>query len=264
VTAVANPALKAFIAQLGDELLFAQVVIRRAERGYELCHEADRQRAPNELRLTPVSELRALALHTAAGAFRPLKSAPNLRAGWRVAAQNDEELEAVFHQLYPSAIADWFAAQQQPAPVTHYREFTNRQTGMYRVTTMLTDEQAAQVTRACCHRRICLKRRLWTVGQLPPDAASEKSLIPCLEPCAILLEFARKALRLEQENETPPTTSPGSLEALEAAMETALKAPGSDQREADFNSPNNPRRLQLAIEKLNLLATKPGSRDEPH
>jgi len=265
VTAVANPALKAFIAQLGDELLFAQIIIRRAGRGYELRHEADHQRASEELPLTPVSELRALALHTTAGAFRPLKSAPNLRSGWRVAAASEEELEAALQHLYPGALADWFAAQSRPAPVTHYREFTNRQTGMYRVTTMLTDEQAAQMTRACCNRRFCLKQRLWTVGQLPPDTASEKSLIPCLEPCAILLEFARKALRLEQEqeNETPPATPQGDLRALEAAIETVFNAPASE-READFNSPNNPRCLQLAIEKLKPHSTRPGAREESH
>ena len=264
MTAVANPALKAFIAQLGDELLFAQVVIRRAGSAYELRHESDRQRATKELRLTPVSELRALALQTATGAFRPLKSAPNLKSGWRVAAENDAGLEAALHQLYPGAIADWFAVQQQPAPVTHYREFTERQSGMYRVTTMLTDDQAAQMTRACCHRRFCLKRRVWSVAGLEPDASGAKSLIPCLEPCAILLEFARKALRLEQENKTPAATSPERLEALEAAMQTALNFPASAEREADFNSPNNPRRLQLAIEKLKPLATKPGSGDEPN
>ena len=250
MTAVANPTLKAFIEQLGDELLLAQVVIRRAGRGYELCHASDRQRTPAELRLAPVAELRALALHTAAGAFRPLKSAPNLQSGWRVIVQNDEELESALSQLYPGAIADWFAAQQQPAPVTHYREFTERQTGMYRVTTMLTDEQGAQMTRACCHRRFCLKRRLWTVGDLALDAAGEKSLIPCLEPCAILLEFARKTLRLEQEEKTTASVTPGEPEPLQAALESALNAPAAAEREADFDSPANPRRLQLALEKL--------------
>jgi len=264
VTAVANPASQAFIAQLGDELLFAQVIIHRAGSGFELRHEADRHRAPGELRLTPVSELRALAQPTAAGAFRPLKSAPNLQSGWRVAAGSDAELEAALQHLYPGAIADWFAAQHQPAPVTHYREFTERQTGMYRVTTMLTDEQAVQMTRACCHRRFCLKRRLWRVGNLEPDAAGEKSLIPCLEPCAILLEFARKALRLEQEEKVSVPFSPGELETLQAALEIAPNAPLSAEREADFNSPANPRRLQLALEKLKPLAPPPGSSDEPH
>lgn len=250
MTAVANPALQAFIAQLGDGLLLAQVVIRRAGGGYELRHESDRQRTPAELRLTPLSELRALALRTVTGVFRPLKSAPNLQSGWRVTAQNDDELESALHQFYPGAIADWFAAQQQPAPVTHYREFTERQTGMYRVTTMLTDEQAAQMTRACCHRRFCLKRRWWSVGGLEPDASGEKSLIPCLEPCAILLEFARKALRMEQEEKVDVPFSSGELETLQAALEIALNGPPCAGREADFNSPANPRRLQLALEKL--------------
>jgi hypothetical protein len=47
-------------------------------------------------------------------------------------------------------------------------------------------------------------------------------------------------------------------------MEAALNAPASAEREADFNSPNNPRRLQLAIEKLKPLATKPGFGRKPH
>ena len=264
MTAVTNPALQAFIAQLGDELLFAQVVIRRAGGGYELRHVSDHQRALDELRLTPVPELRALALLTAAGAFRPLKSAPNLQSGWRVAAGSDAELEAALQHLYPGAIADWFAAQHRPAPVTHYREFTGRQTGMYRVTTMLTDDQAAQMTRACCHHRFCLKRRLWSVGNLEPDAAGEKSLIPCLEPCAVLLEFARKVLRLEQEEKVSVPFSPGELQTLQTALEMAPSAPLSAEREADFNSPANPRRLQLALEKLKPFALRPGSNDKPH
>ena len=120
---------------------------------------------------------------------------PNLRAGWLCRAASDAELEAALDQLYPGAIADWFAAHQPLPPVTHYRDFTARQSGMYRITTMLADAQAAQVTRVCCDARHCLKRRLWTAPGLAPDAADAKSLIPCLEPCAVMLEFARKAVR---------------------------------------------------------------------
>ena len=108
-------------------------------------------------------------------------------------------MEQALNQLYPGAIADWYAAQTQPVPVTNYREFTERQTGMYRIATLLDDQQAAAVIRAGCHRRCCLKRRHWLVAGLEPDPAAEKSLIPCLEPCAVLLELARQAVRLEQE-----------------------------------------------------------------
>jgi hypothetical protein len=123
---------------------------------------------------------------------------------------------------------------------------------MYRVTTLLNDEQAGQVTRACCAPRFCLKRRLWTVAGLEPDPAEAKSLIPCLEPCAILLEFARKAVRLEQEKQAQEQTnvSPSELQAARTEIEAALDQAGSPEKEADFNDPGNPRRLQLALEKL--------------
>ena len=196
---MANPALAAFTAQLRDELLLAQVLIRRAGAGYELCHVSDCDAATDSLRMLPLNEVRALAQFTAAGAFRPLKSAPTLRAGWRLLAPTDTALESALEQLYPGAIADWFAAQAPPPPVTHYRAFTARQSGMYRITTMLTDALAAGVIGECCHANRCLKRRLWTVSGLASDVAETKSLIPCLEPCALLLESSRKAVRVEQE-----------------------------------------------------------------
>jgi len=250
VNAVAQPAFDRFVASLRDELVLAQVLIRRVERGYELRHQADCACAAADLRVVPIAELRGLAQGTAAGAFRPLKAAPNLPTGWRTSPANDAELETALDHLYPGAVPDWFAAQQPSPPVTHFREFTGRQTGMYRITTMLNDAQASQVTRACCHRRFCLKRRLWTVGRLAADAAEEKSIIPCLEPCAVLLEFARKAMRLEQEDKPPLDVEAQDLEKTEAALETALATPSGVEREADFDSPDNPRRRQLALEKL--------------
>ena len=59
--------------------------------------------------------------------------------------------------------------------------------------------QVSRVIQTTCAKTNCLKQRLWTVEGLAPDAASEKSLIPCLEPCAMLMEAARKALRREQQ-----------------------------------------------------------------
>ena len=94
------------------------------------------------LRLLADGEIRPLAQFSSSGAFRPLKSAPNLPAGWRVAARDERALGAALHHLYPGAVADWFAAQTAPPPVTSYRQFTSRQTGMYRITTQLDDATA--------------------------------------------------------------------------------------------------------------------------
>jgi len=243
-----NPALKAFVSELGDKLVLAQVLVRRVGAGFELRHVADRDRADETLRALKLSDLRALAQFTATGAFRPLKSSPNLQTGWCVVLSDDAKLELALNQLYPGAIADWYAAQSPQPPVTDFRDFTNRQTGMYRITTRLTDAQTAQVIRACCHRSFCLKRRLWTVEGLPTDAAPKKSLIPCLEPCALLLEFARKAMRIEQQPKFELSVDDAAT--MVAALQLALAHPRHDIRDADFNAPDNPRRIQLVLEKL--------------
>ncbi|HZV33706.1 MAG TPA: DR2241 family protein [Verrucomicrobiae bacterium] len=196
---IPNPALQHFVAQIGNELVIAQVLIARQGAGYELRHIEDRELAANSLRSVKPEDARALAQFTASGKFRPLKSAPTLQRGWRIAAAKDNELETALARLYPGAIADWHAAQSASPPVTHYRDYVNRQSGMYRITAMLTDAQAAEVARTVCDAKNCLKRRLWTVGGLAPDVAENKSIIPCLEPCAVLMEAARKAFRDAQE-----------------------------------------------------------------
>lgn len=260
MAAVNNPALAAFCAAFTDDLLLAQVLVRRREDGFELRHKGDQNVGAESLRLVPLNDLRALANHTAAGEFRPIKAAPNLRAGWLCRVASDAELELALSQLYPGAIADWFAAQQPVPPVTHYREFTARQTGMYRITTMLTDPQAAQVIRACCDARFCLKRRLWTVEGLVPDTTDTKSLIPCLEPCAVMLEFARKAVRIEQEEGKPTLTlAPSEVASLLAVLEATLAHPPAGQRAADLSAADNPRRLQLLREKLQGFAPVAGT-----
>jgi hypothetical protein len=253
---VPHPSLQAFVAQIRDGLALAQVLIRRTASGVELRHLADRDRAAGTLRELALTDLRALAQFTATGAFRPLKSAPDLQNGWVFRARDDAQLEGALNQLYPGAVADWFAAHSPTPPVTHYREFAARQTGMYRITTMLTDSQAAQVIRACCHKGFCLKQRLWTVDGLTTDAADEKSLIPCLEPCAVLLEFARKAVRIEQEEKVELPLSQSEALSLEAALRTALEHPDREAPAGDFAAPANPRRLQLLLEKLAALPIK--------
>jgi 4Fe-4S iron-sulfur cluster binding domain/DR2241 stabilising domain len=233
-----NPDARTFLAAFDTEVVFGQVAVRRLERGFELRHESDRAAAPDSLATLNGTELRDWAQTAAGGGFRPLKSAPNLRSGWRAEATDGAALELLLHYIYPGAVADWFAAQSAHPPLTSYRQFTARQTGMYRITTMLDDAVAGAAIRACCHVDFCLKRRLWSVAGLEPDAAGCKSLIPCLEPCALLLEFARKVARLEQGVASPS------------------EEPKADVAESDFDAPNNPRRVRFGLEKQ-ALAAKP-------
>jgi hypothetical protein len=245
-----HPALRAFVESFATEILFVQVLVRRTAVGWELRHVADRKADAAKLRPVPAAELRGLAQFTASGAFRPLKCAPSLVGGWRCAVASEAELGDALERLYPGAVADWFAAQQPNVPVTHYREFTGRQTGMYRGTAALDDATAAAVTRAGCAAEFCGRRRLWTVPGLEADAADAKSLVPCLEPCAVMLEFARKTRRIEQEDKLPLALGPSELDSLVIAVERALAAPDPKLREGDLAAPGNPRRLRRLLEKL--------------
>jgi hypothetical protein len=248
-----NAALAGFVATLSEEIVFAQVLVRRAGRGFALRHAADRAATDAALRAVPLDELRALAQCDAGGEFRPLKASPDLVTGWRATAGDERELGVALEQLYPGALVDWFAASGSKPPVTDYREFTARQTGMYRVTALLDDVQAARVVRACCDARLCLKRRLWSLEGLAADAAEGKSVIPCLEPCAVLLELARKSARIEQEEKAPVELSASEIETVREALTAAGDGTTASVRCADFNAPLNRRRVLLLAEKLASL-----------
>lgn len=262
---LANPALDAFLADLSESKIVAQVLVRRDSNAFTLRHVADESKDSGTLATVGLDDLRALAQNTASGAFRPIKAAPNLHCGWIATARNATELGSALEQLYPGAVADWFAAKLPNPPVTHYRAYVERQTGMYRITAMLDDAQAARTIRACCNERFCLKRRLWTVDGLPADAEEAKSVIPCLEPCAVLLEFARKSMRLEQEDKVSVDLSVSELETLKTVLEAPAQpdaAPAT--READFSNATNPRRLALLLNKLSAVPLPERPEAESH
>ena len=244
ISVVRNPALEAFVACVAPELVFGQVVLRRRAAEFVLQHEADR--GAENLRVMAGHELRELVQFTETKAFRPLKSAPTLRRGWQCVARDAAELDAALRHLYPGGVADWFAARQEPPPATSYRAFTARQTGMYRITAMLDDAQAATVARAGCHRSFCLKRRLWAVEGLPSESAAEKSELACLEPCAVLMEFARAVMRIEQKGSEAVSVSGSAAPSDQAG--------GTEVREGDFSSPLNPRFQQWRLEKARAIS----------
>jgi hypothetical protein len=159
-------------------------------------------------------------------------------------------LDDALRHLYPGAVADWFAVQQNPIPLTGFREFTDRQTGMYRTASLLSDVNAEEAIRATCDSRVCLRRRLWTIANLDPDASGSKSIIPCLEPCSIMLEFARRAARLEQDEKITVRLGENDMATLAAALGIALEHPQEGVREGDSGHPANPRRILLVREKL--------------
>jgi hypothetical protein len=200
VSRLDNPWLNYFIAARWHEVVIAQVLVKRTAGGFELRHVRDANTDIVALNAMRPAGARKIANFNSAGEYRPLKSTPDLPAGWLIRANSSQELEEALNHFYPNALADRFALSQKPPPITNYRAFTERQTGMYRITTFLSDADLARVIENLCTSK-CLKQRLWSSGEIPTDAPEKKSAIPCLEPCAILLEAARKQVRAIQEKQ---------------------------------------------------------------
>jgi len=243
-----NPAVQAFTEAVKDELIFVQVLIRVESNGFSLRHRSDDLRSDSDLADSNLSNLRRLAQFTADGRYRPLSSAPDLVSGWRLSVSTAEELGEAMERLYPGGIADWYAARSDFPPVTIGREFVSRQSGRYRVTSELTDPQASEVTRACCCSEFCLKRRLWTIAALPVDVPRDKSVFPCLEPCALWLDFARWAVVSDREERRPVSVSSGEAATLKMALNRCID--GGVSRGEDIPFPGHPHRAARLLQRL--------------
>ena len=243
-------AITTLVASFGAELVWVEVLIRREPAGFSLRHERDRVTPAAALRLLPLEALREWAQFTATGAFRPNKAAPSLRAGWLTPVADAAELETALRGLYPGSLADWLEARGATPEVTHFREFVGRQSGLYRAARELADGAAAEVIRAGCAPEFCRRQRLWTVDGLAPEAVGAKSCVPCLEPCALVLELARRAGQLAAEAGVELPSSRPALEASLRTVEAELAQPAADVREGELDDPRNPRRLAWQRERL--------------
>ena len=182
------PTLAAWLAE--GRTRIGQIAIRETPDGWELRHADDLSRDD----LHPhagASAARHLANLDDAGAYRPLKTAPNLRRGWRLALRDVEELRRALDYFYPAMTGVWLSHLRGELPPVPFRETLERQTGMYRVTQKITDGQArAKIDSFCAG---CLKCRLWD-AQTPPEDAGRIPLL-CQEMCNLLVAEARKVVK---------------------------------------------------------------------
>ncbi len=201
--------LAAWLEGGGREI--GEVLIARHGGGFVLCHRADAGR--EDLRQESTAEAaRELANFDDEGKFRPLKTAPNLRRGWKLCLEDHAALRRALDYFYPAMLGVWAshaAGELVPVPL---RATLARQTGMYRVTQRLTDEQAQELVGATCRSDGgCLKHILWPIAPGLPirTLAAEKLQAPaagvalpllCHEACNLLVAQARTVVK---KAETP-------------------------------------------------------------
>lgn len=174
-----------------------QVVIEKNPPGFSLHHEADTGREDLEIFHSPEDAL-GIARCDDSGDYRPLKTAPNLRHGWELRLDSLAALRLALDGIYPAALGNWRAVLLGEKIAPPLRETLNRQTGMYRITGLLTRDEAARLITSLC-RPGCLRQILWPIESADPAPApaAPECRIPlfCTNPCSHFLGKAREAVK---------------------------------------------------------------------
>lgn len=169
-------------------------------RDHTLRHHADVGRT--DLRLhRGASAARLIARFDGEGNYRPLKTAPNLPRGWLLETGSPGEMAQALEFFYPAALGLWLSELKGSLLPTPLRETLDRQTGMYRITQLLRDDQALELVADRCGG--CLRTVLWSLSQDSPVTSlpeSRRSLVGlpsdtipliCRELCNLVVAAAR-------------------------------------------------------------------------
>lgn len=139
-----------------------------------------------------------IALHDDSGAYRPLKTAPNLKHGWLLQVDSLGDLHLALDLLYPAALANWRAFLRGEKIASPLRATVNRQTGMYRVTGLITDGEAQGIVDSLCSPG-CLRCIQWPIPAeaAPPIVPEKENEIPllCIDACSLLIGEARRVVK---------------------------------------------------------------------
>ena len=188
-----------------------QISVRPEANGtFVLTHRDDLSREDLVTCLEP-DDATKLARFDDYGNYRPLKTAPNLKHGWRLILPDRSALSLALDLFYPGRLAALLASETGTLVVTSLRETLNRQTGMYRSAAKITDDEADLLAgRFCRSESGCLRTILWPRDRNGTTASSQLPLtkfdsafdqtglggrtIPllCPEACNLLVAEARK------------------------------------------------------------------------
>jgi sirohydrochlorin cobaltochelatase len=209
---------KALAAVLSERGRIGQLLIQRATTGgFVVCHREDRPNSGMENFRRPDDAI-GIARYDDAGKYRPLKTAPNLRHGWRLELVDLEELRRALDYFYPGRLAILAAWTENLLTTTSLRETLDRQSGMYRVAAKISDEQIDDVVGDFCKSEGgCLRTILWKRdphGAIPSTKLSPEKFDPghdqtgrcenaipllCQEACNLLVAECRKVVKAETD-----------------------------------------------------------------
>ena len=206
---------RAFEAALTDRCCIGQILVRKTSGGFTLCHREDECRDDLEV-FRDAEDASAIARFDDAGDYRPLKTAPNLRHGWRLEVVDLRELRRALDYFYPGRLAMFAAWKANRLVTTAVRKTLDRQSGMYRVAAKIADDQLDDVIANVCRSDGgCLRTIMWKrdrSGAVPSPKLRPHKFDPsvdqtgrgeraipllCQEACGLLVNECREAVKLE-------------------------------------------------------------------
>jgi hypothetical protein len=156
---------RAFQAALTDRVGFGQILVRKTGTGFVLLHRDDEFQKDLRAFSSPEDGIE-IAKFDDAGNYRPLKTAPNLRHGWRLQLGTLAELKRALDYFYPGRLAVFLAWKSGQLHTTPLRKTLDRQSGMYRVAAKISGDQINDVVGDFCRSDGgCLRTILWTRDQ---------------------------------------------------------------------------------------------------
>src|SRR5215470_11946476 len=157
-----NPVERSLESALTPPFGFGELFVqKRNDAGFLLSHLDDE--SLDQLQMyRDAEDAVEIAKYDDAGNYRPLKTAPNLRHGWRLELATHEELQRSLDYFYPGRLAVFAAWQSAYLKTTPLRETLDRQSGMYRVAAKVSDQQINDLVADFCRSDSgCLRTILW-------------------------------------------------------------------------------------------------------
>ena len=216
---------------LGVPFSFGQILVQKGEGARFVVLHRDDESLDKLQTYHNAEEALEIAKYDDEGNYRPLKTAPNLRHGWRLDLATHEELRRSLDYFYPGRLAVFAAWKNAYLKTTPLRETLDRQSGMYRVAAKASDQQINDLVAAFCRSDSgCLRTILWkrnrsgviastklpkqkfdpaydqvmaACSRRPEDdgraSPSEVATVPllCQEACNLLVAACRKVVKAE-------------------------------------------------------------------
>ena len=218
-------------ALLTGSFCFGQILVRKSGDRFVLCHRDDEPR--NSLgTFRNAEDAIEIAKYDDAGNYRSLKTAPNLRHGWRMEFRTSDDLKRALDYFYPGRLAVFVAWQSGQLDTTPLRETLDRQSGMYRIAAKISDAQIDDLMADFCRSNGgCLRTILWKRDQSGAIASTKlpkEKFDPTWDQVQAAYGSGSSAFAKATANAAPPATAPllcqEACNLLVAACRKVVKA----------------------------------------